>query len=195
MALLMSVTILIPPQAQAFFTPISVAILPPVQFPPSDFSITGARASILWGRHRDVYGFDFGLVGNITDQDFVGVGVSGLFNVTRGPTTILGLQLAGVTNVNVEKTNVYGVQIAGAVNVNQAAGSVSGVQAALIANWSPHTNIYGAQIGLINKAQAVYGFQIGLVNFAESLHGVQIGLANFNHKGLFSVSPILNIGF
>ena len=181
--------------AQAFYTPLAVAIIPPVQFPPSDFSITGARASILWGRHRDVYGLDFGVLGNFTEQAFVGAGVSGLFNITHGTTHVVALQAAGVANVNTNKTSVYGVQLAGLVNANTAESSVSGVQIAAIANISAFSNIYGAQIGLYNRAKDVYGLQIGLVNVATSLHGVQIGLVNFNSTGVVNMSPILNIGF
>jgi hypothetical protein len=33
------------------------------------------------------------------------------------------------------------------------------------------------------------------VNIADSLHGIQIGLINFHRQGLFSVAPILNVGF
>ncbi len=183
------------PSAFAALSPLSVGIAPPIQFPPSDFSVTGVRMSALWGKHRDMYGVDLGVLGNITEQDFVGIGVGGLFNATHGTTKIIGLQLAGITNVNTNKTDVFGFQIAGIMNYNTASSSVSGVQASLLANWSPHTNIYGVQMGLYNKAQAVYGLQIGLVNSAQSLHGIQIGLINFHDKGLFKVSPILNVGF
>jgi len=174
---------------------LSVAIAPPVQFPPGDFSITGLRLSALWGRHRDVYGVDLGVIGNVTDQDFVGIGVSGIFNRTTGTTTILGLQLAGLANFNTNKARIFGLQVAGILNSNSAASSVSGIQLALAANNCPHTNIYGLQVGLYNNAQDVYGLQIGLVNVAKSLHGLQIGLINFNHTGTFTVSPFLNFGF
>lgn len=175
-------------------TPLAVAIVPPVQFPGDDFDITGLRLSLGYGRHRDVYGVDLGVIGNITTQDFVGIGISGLFNYTEGMVTAVGLQAAGITNINNQKTNVYGAQLALGANVNYAESSVTGLQFALV-NWSPHTTIYGLQTGLYNKAQAVYGFQIGLVNQCESLHGLQIGLINFHAKGMFSVSPILNFGF
>lgn len=183
------------PAAHSAVTPLSVGLFPPVQFPPSDFSITGVRLSLLWGRHRDMYGVDFGALGNITEQDFVGIGLSGLVNYTQGQTTAIGAQLAGGANINLNKTNVYGVQVAGALNSNRADSSVNGLQAALLANLSPFTTVRGAQVGLYNTARTVYGLQIGLVNVAESLHGIQIGLVNFHHKGVFSVSPILNIGF
>ncbi|HEY8271995.1 MAG TPA: hypothetical protein VIG33_13980 [Pseudobdellovibrionaceae bacterium] len=181
--------------ARAAVSPISVAILPPVQFPPGDFSVTGIRASALWGKHRDLYGLDFGLLGNITEQSFTGLSASGIFNNTRGVTNILGLQFAGATNINTNKVSVYGLQATLGVNYNSAASTVTGVQLALLANVSAFTEIYGLQVGLYNRAKDVYGFQIGLVNVADNLHGVQIGLVNFNHKGPFAISPILNIGF
>lgn len=182
-------------EAAASVTPVSVAIVPPIQFPSDEFTITGARLSVLWGRHRDLYGLDFGAIGNITTQSFVGVGISGIFNYTEGMTRILALQAAGVANISTQKTQVYGLQVAGGMNWVTAESTVVGVQAALIGNHSPSTNIYGAQIGLYNRAKEVYGLQIGLVNFAKSLHGIQIGLANINETGIFGISPIINIGF
>lgn len=181
--------------AAAAVSPLAVSIAPPLQFPSDEFSITGARLSLLWGHHRDVYGLDFGALGNVTDQTFTGIGISGLFNLTYGATTIVALQAAGVINMNTQKTNIYGLQIAGAANWNTAQSSVVGMQIALLINHSPNTAIYGAQVGLYNRAQDVYGLQIGLVNFAKNLHGIQIGLVNFNETGIFGVSPILNAGF
>ena len=181
--------------ARAAFSPASVSVIPPVQFPPGDFSVTGARVSALWGKHRDIYGIDIGILGNVTEQDFVGLGISGLFNLTRGQTTALGLQAAGIVNVNSNKTNVYGAQIALGLNVNHASASVTGLQLAALANISSFTEIRGAQVALYNTAKKVYGLQIGLVNVTDSLHGIQIGLLNFNHTGLFAVSPIINVGF
>lgn len=178
----------------AAITPLSLGIAPPVQFPADDFTITGARVSLLWGHHRDVYGIDLGGIGNITDQDFAGIGLAGGFNATYGTTTILGLQAAGVLNFNKQKTRVYGVQIALGANYNEAESSVAGLQIAA-ANIASHTSVYGAQVGLYNHALKVYGFQIGVVNIADSLHGIQIGLINFHRKGTIGVSPILNIGF
>ncbi|QDK45257.1 hypothetical protein DOM22_08870 [Bdellovibrio sp. ZAP7] len=178
----------------AAVTPISVAIAPPVQFPPQDFSITGIRLSALWGHHRDVYGLDFGVLGNITDQDFVGIGIAGGFNATYGSTNIIGLQLAGLGNYNQQKTNVVGLQAALISNINVAESNVYGVQLA-VTNLSTNTSVYGAQLGVYNRAKSVYGIQLGLVNITDNLHGLQIGLVNFNNTGVFKVSPILNVGF
>lgn len=183
-----------PHLSQAAFTPVGISILPPLQFPPADFNVVGARASLLWGRHRQVFGLDVGGLGNITELDFVGIGVAGFANWTKGSTFITGLQLAGGANVNTNKTTVVGLQAALGANYNSAESRVIGLQLA-IANLSGHTSIFGIQSGIYNKAQAVYGFQIGLINVATRLHGVQIGLLNFNSNGIFSVSPIINVAF
>lgn len=182
------------PPSQAAFSPVSVGIFPPVQFPASDFTISGFRLSLLWGKQRDIYGLDIGAIGNITEQEFVGTSISGIFNSTNGSTTVLGVQLAGITNVNTNKTDVFGIQIAGIVNSNKAVSKIAGLQVS-IANLSPHTDIYGLQVGIYNTALNVNGLQVGIVNVTDSLHGLQIGLLNFHRKGFFTVSPIINIGF
>lgn len=158
-------------------TPICLGLVPPAQFPNSDFSVSGIRATLLWGENRNVKGIDLGLIGNITKQEFSGVGIAGGFNWTQGTTVITGLQLAGLTNINENRASVYGLQ------------------AALGANLGRFTDIYGAQLGIYNRANDVYGVQIGIVNVASNLHGIQLGLANFNLHGYFTVSPIINIGF
>ncbi len=168
--------------------------MPPVQFPAEDFSITGLRLSLLYGRQRDVYGFDFGVLGNTTNQTFTGAAASGLFNINRGMTTILGLQAAGAVNWSTQKTNVFGVQVALGANIVEAESSVNGLQLALV-NMASHTTVRGFQVGAYNVADKVYGFQIGVVNVVNNLHGLQIGLLNFNHTGLFAVSPVINFGF
>lgn len=180
--------------AHGAMSPVSVNLIPPVQFPPSDFSVIAIRVSALWGHHRNVYGFDLGLVGNITDQSFAGLGASGVFNYTKGTTTALGLQIAGLVNYNENKTRVFGLQAASISNINSAETSVIGFQLAL-ANWGPHTTVSGLQIGIYNKAKNIYGLQVGLINECTDLHGIQIGLVNFHTQGLFAVSPLINFGF
>lgn len=180
--------------AQAAFSPVSLTVVPPVQFPPADFTIVGARASLIYGRQRDIYGLDLGVIGNITEVAFAGVSVSGGFTYHKGMTTILGLQAAGGANVTTQKTRVFGLQAALGLNYMTAESTVAGVQFALV-NLVDHSSIYGFQLGVYNKAYAVYGFQIGLVNDCNNLHGVQIGLLNYNRTGTLLVSPIINIGF
>lgn len=180
-------------QALAAVSPLSLSLAPKVQFPPQDFTITGARLSLL-GSQEEVYGFDIGAIGNMTTQNFAGLAVSGLFNYNKGQTRALGAQLAGVTNINTGKTTVVGLQAALGANYNSAETHVYGLQLAL-ANISGHTTVNGAQIGVYNRARSVRGFQIGVINVTENLSGIQIGLLNFHRKGVFSVAPIINIGF
>lgn len=178
----------------AAMSPLGVSIVSPLQFPASDYDITGARVSLIFGRNRDFTGIDLGLLGNITTGKFTGLAISGLFNNTRSMTTITGLQLAGLANINSQKTTVYGIQAALGANYNNAESTIYGFQLAL-ANLSENTTINGLQVGIYNKARAVRGFQIGLINMTQSLSGIQIGLLNFYNEGLFKVSPIINIGF
>jgi hypothetical protein len=181
--------------AQAGVTPLGIAIVHKIEFPPEDFTVTGARVSALWGIHRQVYGFDFGGIGNITEQDFSGLAVSGGFNSNLGDTHVLLLQAAGVANYATAKVSVLGVQVAGIMNYSTGESNVMGVQIAGIANYTPHETVGFLQVGAYNQAHAVYGFQVGVINVCDELHGLQIGLLNFNHKGPFSVAPILNASF
>lgn len=175
-------------------SPLGVSIIPPVQFPPGDFYITGARLNVIWGKHRRVYGLDVGGIGNITEQAMAGIQVAGGFNLNQGTVVGVGLQAAGLANVNNGRARIVGAQLAGLFNSNKAETTVIGVQASL-ANLSPFTTIGGVQLGIYNRALVVYGLQIGLVNHAKVLHGIQIGLINFHTDGLFAVAPILNVGF
>lgn len=180
--------------AHAAVSPLGISIIDPVQFPPSDFDIMGARASVVYGKNRDVTGLDLGLIGNITTGKFSGAAVSGVFNSTKGQSTILGFQLAGLGNFNSEKISVYGIQAALVSNYNSAESSVTGLQFSL-ANISANTTINGFQVGLYNKARSVRGLQIGLINMTQNLSGIQIGLLNFYQEGFFKIAPILNVGF
>jgi hypothetical protein len=181
-------------QSFAALSPVGVGLVSPVQFPPRASSVTGARLSGLWGMNHALYGLDLGLLGNITTHEFRGLAVSGLFNNTRGDTKILGLQLAGATNLNMQKTSIYGLQAALGLNYNDAESKLIGVGLAAV-NLTEFTTVYGAQVGLYNKAKDVYGIQIGIINVAKNLHGIQIGLLNFHTNGLFVASPIINAGF
>jgi hypothetical protein len=180
--------------AQAGISPLGLSIVPPVEIPPSDFSIVGARVSVIYGENLNMYGVDLGVVGNVTDQNFVGIGLAGGFNYDKGTTTAIGLQVAGLANIDVNKANIFGAQIAALLNSDQAESTIVGLDLALV-NYAPFTTIYGFQLGAYNRAHVVNGFQIGLVNVTDVLHGIQIGLLNFNHQGLFAFSPFLNIGF
>ena len=51
--------------------------------PSAHGALSPVAASLLWGRHRDVYGIDLGLIANQTKKDFVGVGIAGGVNWTH----------------------------------------------------------------------------------------------------------------
>jgi hypothetical protein len=183
------------PHAHAIVSPIGVSILAPVQLPLERVPITGARLSLLVGRHERFYGLDLAAIGNVTTKRFLGASVAGLFNWTEGVTTIVGLQFAGLANINVGSAKINGLQLALGFNTNFGDAKVKGIQLALLGNSAVNTRIYGAQIGLFNEAGIVYGVQIGLVNVAQKLRGLQIGLANFSSRDASSMLPFLNFGF
>lgn len=179
--------------ARAALSPVGISIFPPIQFPTSKTYITGVRVSALWGSHWKVYGIDLGAIGNITQQDIVGISVSGIFNANYGNISIFPLQVAGIANIGDGRVDIIGVQAAVAVNYIPKAGTITGLQVA-VANLADHTNIRGVQVGIFNTADHVYGFQIGVVNQAESLHGIQLGLINMHKTGIFPIVPGINIG-
>lgn len=127
-------------------SPIAIALFPPLQFPSSDFEVTGLRLSIV-GKNRAVSGLDIGLLGNMTDQSFSGIAIAGLFNYNKTAADIIGLQVAGIANVNGIASSLYGIQIGLYNKVNK---------------------VYGFQLGLINVAKELHGIQIGLINFNEA---------------------------
>lgn len=182
------------PVAEAAVSPLGLSIIPPVQFPPGDFNVAGARASVLWGKHRRVYGLDVGGIGNMTEQQFAGIAVAGGFNLNQGQVTVVLLQAAGIANVNRAQSKIFGVQVAGLINSNKGESTLVGLQLAPV-NLASHTKIGGIQAGIYNTANVVYGLQIGLVNVTNRLHGLQIGLVNVHKQGLFAVAPFLNFGF
>jgi hypothetical protein len=179
--------------AYALTSPIGLSLFPPIELPPSDFTITGVRINAIWGDHQHVYGIDVGGIANETLQEFGGLQVAGGINYNKGTANIIGLQLAGVANITGSKLHVLGVQAA-LYNATDAESWIVGIQVGAVNN-NPHTKVTGFELGLYNNALEVTGFQIGLINRVDNLHGLQIGLLNFNARGLFAVAPILNIGF
>src|SRR5690348_6187727 len=77
--------------ARAALSPLSISLVPPLQFPPESFDVTGLRVSALYGEHRSVYGFDFGVIGNVSELNFAGLAVAGGFNKTGGNAHVIGL--------------------------------------------------------------------------------------------------------
>jgi hypothetical protein len=180
----------------AAMSPIGVSVIPPLQFPTEEVSITGVRLGVLWSNHRNVYGADLGVIGGSTSLHFGGVAqASGLLNYNKGSASVVGLQFSGGANINGTAARVFGIQAA-SFNNNRGESLLVGVGLGVLANASPHMTVVGVQAaGLYNSARTVNGLQIGLINVADVLRGLQIGLVNIHKQGLFKVCPILNFGF
>lgn len=170
------------------------SIVPPIQYPDQGKAAL-TRFSVIYGQHAGIIGLDVGLIGNMTDQFFLGTAISGLFNINNGKTYIIGAQIAGLTNWIKSDAVVAGVQLTAGVNYIKGSGHIGGLQLGLLGNVATNTNIYGFQVGIYNEAADVYGFQFGLVNIARKLHGIQIGLVNIQHEGLIRFLPLINAGF
>lgn len=181
-------------EARAASSPMSLAIVPGIQYPADDYIIRGLRIGVLWGNQTEVYGLDIGGIGNVTQTAFGGSAIAGLFNLNKGSSDVYGVQFAGLGNFNMGSTTVHGVMASLLLNYTASDAAISGIAIAPL-NIAPSGKIYGAQLGIFNKADEVFGLQIGLINVAKTLHGVQIGFLNFHEAGIFQVSPILNIGF
>lgn len=181
-------------RAEAAMSPLGISIVPPLQFPPENFTVTGVRANLIFGNHHKVYGFDLGVVGNITSQNMTGVQLAGGFNYNKGEAHAVGAQIAGGGNWNVNKVSVVGLQASAFVNANKAEAVLVGLGVSAL-NLTDHTKVVGVQAGIYNSSRVVTGFQIGVVNKTDELRGFQLGLINFHNKGLFSVSPFINFGF
>jgi len=134
--------------------PGAVSLFDPIQFPSSSKSITGVRANFIYGNHRSLTGFDFGLVANQLQGDLTGIQF-GLYNGVRG--NAVGVQL-GVLNHIGRDAAAYQF---GAVNLVDR-----------------HNK--GAQLGVYNQARFIKGVQFGVINIARSLDGIQMGAINFN---------------
>lgn len=156
--------------------PLGSGIFPPLQEPGTDATIKGTVSAAGWTRYQNVYGADFGIIGNIVDKDFVGMAASGIFHVTNGRAVILLFQASGVTNINNGKAYILGVQIALGSNYSGGETYVGGIQLSPFNHGK--TTIYGLQAGIVNEAESVYGFQIGIINRVKNLHGLQVGVLN-----------------
>jgi hypothetical protein len=122
---------------QAEDRPIQLSLVSPIQIFPEDYSITGVRLSLIYGRNTSVTGLDWGLVNHTTAGTTTGIqfGLVGLADAD-----FVGWQDNGV---NVVKGNFKGLQW-GAVNY---ANYANGIQIALV-NYSVSMN--GLQLGLVN---------------------------------------------
>jgi len=73
LCLFVLLTILISAPVQAKNRPIQLALVTPIQLFPEDYSITGVRLNLLYGRNVSVTGLDVGMVNHTTTGSFKGL--------------------------------------------------------------------------------------------------------------------------
>lgn len=122
---------------------VAFGIVPALEWPATDYEITGFRFSLFAGEHVDVYGVDLGIFGNFVKREVGGLQIAGLFNVVGESDG--AFQVAAACNYC--PGDFGGVQI-GAVNVVEKGR--------------------GVQIGVVNRANILYGVQIGVLNIIDS---------------------------
>jgi len=168
-------------EAAAKITPIQISIWNPVQLAPEDRDVWGFRLNLLYGKNRDVFGLDLGLVNS--SRSFQGIQV-GFAN------TGLGMSLPPFSLSYVYFTS-SGIQIG---SLNYFSGDFDGIQVAGIVNTAHR--VRGIQISCFgNKADDMNGLQIGVFNHAKTMTGVQIGLINTITDSPVSFLPIVNAHF
>lgn len=149
-ALTMTVGIQTVSAETAPMTPVMISLITPAQAPSPDWDVKGLRLDILYGRCRDLYGLDIGLVNHTTGKQ-IGLAL-GLVNYTEKSFT--GLQLGGV-NIGEE------------------------VNALQLGLYNEADDLSGVQIGLINHARIARGLQVGLINVIESNDLQFLPIVNF----------------
>jgi hypothetical protein len=157
--------------------PIGLSLFDPVQIPHRSNSITGARFTVLYGRHHNLHGAD---VGGLV----LPISINHLSGEMRGAQFGLANWVDG---------DMYGAQLG---TVNRAGGNATGFQGGLVnisgeanrflAQWGfvnlSHGSHHGFQVGFINHSAHITGAQVGILNHARRLDGLQVGLLNIRQQ-------------
>ena len=144
-------------QTEHHVTPLSLSILEwGVPFS-RGWSVYGIRLNLSvpgWHpEHRDLYGIDFGLSGEI-NGDAAGICVNFFDNVCQD---FGGIQIGGLYN-RINGDSPFGMQFSLGHNRSM---DINGLQ---IGGWNVANEMRGLQFGLINHAEGGAGLQIGLWN-------------------------------
>lgn len=137
-------------------------------------------------------------VGIITraDRSFVGLGQVGVANLAghskRDPTgaSFTGLFQIGLMNFTTSVEKSIAIQISA---IFSAANTHYGLE--IGPGNVCKKEMFGAQIGIYNRAVIMRGVQIGIYNQADELYGVQIGLINKAGNGMLPYFPVFNVGW
>lgn len=163
-------------------TGFQLAIFNPVQLFSAPCDVYGVRLDLPYGKNNLLYGFDLGIVNQLTDE-MRGAQV-GLGNIS-GP--MYGMQMGGA---NLAFGETVGWQAGG---LNAAKTSAGGLQTGVI---NIGAEFDGLQIGGFNFAEDYAGLQIGIINVCHTLTGVQIGALNFILNGQYLLfCPVINLSF
>jgi hypothetical protein len=120
--------------------PVQLSLFTPVQIFPENYTISGIRINLLYGRNAGVVGLDWGLVNHTTHGTSKGVQIG-----------FVGISDANFTGC---QDNV----------INIVDGDFEGLQWGFV-NYANHAN--GLQFGFVNYARTLKGLQIGLVNIIK----------------------------
>lgn len=138
MALLAIAMLAIPAAAQD--KPIQLALVTPVLIFPENYTITGVRLSLIYGKNASVSGFDWGLVTHTTRGNSMGIDWGG---------------------VNLSDANFTGWQ---AGFVNMVKGNFEGLQWGF---FNQANYVHGLQLGFVNNTVTMKGLQIGIINIIK----------------------------
>ena len=119
------------------WSPLSVAMVPAVEFPLEGWDVYGVRVNVFAGKHHDIGGIDIGSIANLATGDVIGLQASCIF--ARTLNTLTGCQIAPISLV----------------------GTLEGIQ---IGVFNRTEGLWGLQIGVVNYAYQANGVQIGLLN-------------------------------
>ena len=180
------------------WTPLQVAIWPPVQLAPKDADVYGVRVDVPYGSNANLYGVDAGVLntigrGNLNDlQKLEGrvVGIqAGLLNAAGG---MWGIQGGAFNAVGDMKGISYGAFLddAGKVQGAQLSGfgfwlgwnqarEIQGIQ---VAGMNMSAKVEGMQVGLAQDGGRVTGGQVGAINAATEVRGGQVGAINLSRE-------------
>ena len=122
---------------QGDWSPLSISIVPAVEWPPADWDVYGLRLSIFVGKHHDVGGIDVGAIASLADGDVIGLQTSGIFS--RANNGLSGCQISPLS----------------------FAGTLEGIQ---IGVFNRVEGVFGLQVGVVNYAYQANGVQLGLIN-------------------------------
>ena len=158
---------------------------PAWECPGSDADVRGLRLNVIAGRHRNVYGLDFGVLVNVCDGASSGLSLAGICNVVGD--SAWAAQFAAACNYS--HHDAHGLQLA---LVNWGDEDMGGVQ---LGCFNFAGDFGGFQLGIMNSAESGAGMQLGVVNVSSDFAGLQMGLLNLNLSSGVPVLPIFNVRF